>query len=94
MLFQVRVRVDIPRMLEFALKLQSGELDRSCIRGETHCLKDDPAVGFSIWEAESRSEFDKKFAPWKKYYAEAEIREVITPVEAMAALLAGGNTPG
>jgi len=76
-------------MAEFAQKLMGGELDRSCIRGDTHCLKDDPVVGFSIWETESRDELDAAFAPWRKYYSEVEIREVITPQQAMGALFAG-----
>jgi len=54
MLFQVKVRVNLSKMMEFGQKLQKGELDRSCIRGETHCLKNDPAVGYSIWEADNR----------------------------------------
>jgi hypothetical protein len=86
MLFQVKVRVNLTKMAEFGQKLQKGELDRSCIRGETHCLKLDPAVGFSIWEAESQSEFDTKFNPWRSYYSEVEMQEVITPMDAMDAL--------
>jgi hypothetical protein len=86
MLFQVKVRVNLAKMAEFGQKLQKGELDRSCIRGETHCLKNDPAVGFSIWEAESKNEFDAKFASWRNYYDEVEVNEVITPLEAMTRL--------
>jgi len=86
MLFQVKVRINLAKMAEFGQKLQMGELDRSCIRGETHCLKSDPAVGFSIWEADSKNEFDARFAPWKYYYDDVEINEVITPLEAMARL--------
>jgi hypothetical protein len=86
MLFQVKVRVNLAKMAEFGQKLQSGELDRSCIRGETHCLKSDPAVGFSIWETDSKNEFDVKFAPWRTYYDAVEVNEVITPVEAMTRL--------
>ncbi len=85
--FQVKVRVDVSRMMEFGQKLQKNELDRNCIRGETYCLKDDPAVGFSVWEADSRPEFDEKFAPWRRYYSEVEVNEVITPMEAMGALM-------
>ena len=88
MLFQIKVRVEISKISEFAQKLQGGELDRSCIRGETHCLKDDPAVGYSIWETESLDELDARFAPWRNYYTEVEIREVITPMQAMGALFA------
>ena len=86
MLFQVKVRVNLTKMAEFGQKLLKGELDRSCIRGETHCLKNDPAVGFSIWEAESQNDFNTKFKPWQNYYSEVEIQEVITPMDAMSAL--------
>jgi hypothetical protein len=86
MLFQVKVRVTISKLEEFVQKLQKDELDRSCIRGETYCLKSDPAVGFSIWEAYSRNEFDAKFASWSHYYDDVEVHQVITPLEAMASL--------
>jgi hypothetical protein len=86
MLFQVKVRVNLAKMAEFGQKLQKGELDRSCIRGETRCLKNDPAVGFSIWEADSKDEFETKFAPWRNYYDAVEVNEVITPLEAMTIL--------
>ncbi len=86
MLFQVKVRVNVAKMAEFGQKLQKGELDRSCIRGETYCLKSDPAIGFSIWEADSKNEFDGIFAPWCNYYDEVEVKEVITPLEAMTML--------
>jgi hypothetical protein len=86
MLFQVKVRVNILKIAEFAQKLQKDELDRSCIRGETYCLKSDPAIGFSIWEAYSRNEFDTKFAPWRNYYDDVEVNQVITPLEAMVSL--------
>ncbi len=89
MLFLVKVRVDISKMGRFAERLQKGELDRSCIRGETHCLKDDPAVGFSVWEASSRADFDLKFGPWREFYSEAEAYDVISPMEAMMALQCG-----
>jgi hypothetical protein len=86
MLFQVKVRVNLAKMAEFGQKLQRGELDRSGIRGETYCLKNDPAVGFSIWEADTKSEFDSKFAAWRNYYDDVEVNEVITPLEAMMRL--------
>jgi hypothetical protein len=86
MLFQVKVRVKLSTMAEFGQKLMTGELDRSCIRGETYCLKNDPAVGFSIWEAESKNEFDEKFAAWGNYYDDVEVNEVITPLQAMTIL--------
>ena len=86
MLFQVKVRVNISKLAEFAQKLQKDELDRSCIRGETHCFKNDPAVGFSIWEANNKNEFNSKFAMWRNYYDDVEVNEVITPLEAMTIL--------
>jgi hypothetical protein len=86
MLFQVKVRVNISNMAEFAQKLMTGELDRSSIRGETYCLKNDPAVGFSIWEVENKNEFDEKFAAWRNYYDDVEVNEVITPLQAMTVL--------
>jgi hypothetical protein len=92
MLFQVKVRVDIAKMAEFGQKLQKGELDRSCIRGDTHCLRSDPAVGYSIWEAESRDEFDARFASWRNFYRDVDVREVITPMQAMNALFSQAKT--
>ena len=87
MLFQVKVRVNLNKMAEFGQKLQKGELDRRCIRGETYCLKNDPAVGFSIWEAADKKEFDTYFNPWRNYYQEAEINEIITALEAQKKLM-------
>ena len=86
MLFQVRVRVDVARMAEFGRKLQTGALDRSAIRGETYCLADDPAVGFSVWEAPDLDAFEAVFAAWRPYYSETEVRPLVTPAEAMRLL--------
>jgi hypothetical protein len=86
MLFQVKVRVNLSKLYEFGQKLHQGALDRSRIRGETHCLKNDPAVGYSVWEAGSQEEFEAMFAPWRGYYDEVEITEVMTPQEAMGLL--------
>lgn len=87
MKYLVKVRVNVNTMLEFGKKLQKGELDRSCIRGETYCLKDDPSVGLSLWEAETKGEFEKNFNQWKPYYSNVEIKEVISPSEAMKLLV-------
>lgn len=87
MKFLVKVKVNLQTMMEFGQRLQKGELDRSCIRGETHCIKSDPAVGYSIWETESEDGFTKKFHPWRQYYKEVEVNEVITPNEAMIGLM-------
>jgi hypothetical protein len=89
MRFLVRVRVNKATLMEFGSKLQGGDLDRSCIRGETFCVKDDPAIGYSVWEAEDREQFEKTFGPWRTYYTDVEVTEVITPLEAFARLLAG-----
>ena len=86
MRFLVKVKVNVLKMAEFGKKLQNNELDRSLIKSETYCLKADPAVGYSIWEAESREEFDTKFKPWSEYYSETEISEVISPMESMTLL--------
>lgn len=86
MRFLVKVKVNVSKMAEFGKKLQNNELDRSYIKSETFCLKADPAVGYSVWEAESRDEFDRKFAPWSGYYEDVEVSEVISPMEAMTAL--------
>jgi hypothetical protein len=87
MKYLVRVRVNTATMAEFGEKLQKGELDRSCIRGETYCLQNDPAVGMSIWEAESDIDFKAIFNSWKPYYEKVEIQKVISPLEAMKSLL-------
>jgi hypothetical protein len=84
--FLVKVRVDIAKMSEFGSMLQGNRLDRSAIRGETYCLRDDPAVGYGIWEAEDRVVFDSVFSAWRPYYSEAEVRELIRPPEAMKRL--------
>jgi hypothetical protein len=87
MKYLVKVKVDVGTMMEFGLKLQKGELDRSCIRGETYRLKDDPSVRYSIWEAETKKEFEDTFNPWKQYYSNIEVCEVISPDEAIKLLI-------
>jgi len=89
MKFLVKVRVDRATMMDFGLMLQGGELDRSCIRGETYCIKNDPTVGYSIWEAESAEQFEKHFGPWRRYYSEVAVTEVVSPGEALTLILAG-----
>jgi hypothetical protein len=85
MLFLVRVRVSLSRMAEFGRTLQSGQLDRSAIRG-TYCLREDPAVGIGIWDVADEAELEKKLTPWREYYESAEVQQVITPNEAMVLL--------
>jgi hypothetical protein len=87
MLFFVKVRIDLNKMPELGKKLQTGELDRSNIIS-TYCLKDDPAVGMSIWECDTIEEFEAKFKPHKIYYSEIlEILPVITPNESQKILM-------
>ena len=88
MRYLIRVRVNPATIMEFGMKLQAGELDRSLIKSEAYCLKDDPAVGYSIWEAASIAELETKFNPWRQYYSEVEISEVISPIEAMTLIIA------
>jgi hypothetical protein len=87
MRFLVKVRVDRKKLAEFGEKLRQGGLDRSLVQGETYCLSGDPAVGYSVWEAPSRAEFERVFRPWKAYYSESEASELIGPNEAMMALM-------
>jgi hypothetical protein len=90
MKFLVKVRVKIPSMAEFAEALGAGRLDRSAIRGETCCVKEDPAVGYSIWETSGREEFDSKFGPWRRFYREVEVTQIISSQEAMERLMKEG----
>jgi hypothetical protein len=86
MVLQVKVRVNLSTLQQFASALQKGALDNSKVKGETWCLKEDPAVGYSIWETTNRQDFDNRFIPWRQYYDQVEVREVTTPREAMFAL--------
>lgn len=86
MFFLVKVRVNLPVLKRFAAALQRGMLDTTCVRGQTWCLKDEPAVGHSVWETADRGDFERRFSPWREYYSEVEVSEVISPREAMVAL--------
>ena len=77
---------DVAKMAEFGAKLRDGLLDRSAIRGETYCLAADPAVGFSVWEAEDREGFEALLSAWRPYYSETEVLPLITSAEAMTRL--------
>jgi hypothetical protein len=89
MLFMVKVRVNLSTLKRFGDALAKNRLDRSCMKSDTWCLRDDPAVGFSIWEAENRESFEKHFTAWREYYEHIEVLPVIPPMEAMKALIAG-----
>jgi hypothetical protein len=86
MRFLVKVKVNTAKLKAFGEILQNNGLDRSCIRGETFCLEEDPSIGFSIWEVESRNEFDEKFKSWREFYSEVDIREVVSAKDAMMRL--------
>ncbi|HPG39436.1 MAG TPA: hypothetical protein PLP19_00765 [bacterium] len=87
MLFFVKVRIDINKMPEMGRKLVSGELDKSCLKS-TFCIQNDPSVGLNIWEAASREEFERVFAPHRQFYAEVmEITPVIPPAQAQELLI-------
>jgi len=86
MLFFVKVRLDTGKMIELGKKLQAGEIPTHPV--STYCLKDDPAVGLNIWEAEDRTDFDRVFAPHREYYSEIlEVTPVILPQESMKILM-------
>ena len=86
-LFFVKVRIDPTKMMEFGQKLQNGDIDTSQII-LTYCIKDDPTVGISFWQAESQQSFEEVFAQHRKYYKEVmEIIPVITPMDSMKLIL-------
>jgi hypothetical protein len=87
MRFLVKVRVNPSKLTEFGQKLQRGELDRSLIRSETYCMKEEPAVGYSVWEANDRTEFETVFSAWKVFYSETTVSEVVSANEAMVLLM-------
>ena len=87
MLFFVKVRIDTTKMVEFGQKLQCGELDTSLII-MTYCVKDDPAVGMSFWQADSQTSFEEVFDKHRVFYKEVmEIIPIITPMDSMNQLL-------
>jgi hypothetical protein len=88
MILQVKVKVKLETLEEFAQKLVAGELDRSAIISETYCEKENPSIGISYWSVDDIDEFETKFASWKEYYEEAEIKRVITAKEAVMKLFA------
>ena len=86
MLFFVKVRIDLSKMKELGERMQNGGFEAH--PKMTYCLKDDPSVGLNLWEAESREDFERKFAPHREFYAEVfEVTPVITAVEAQQELM-------
>ena len=89
MILQIKVKVKVNTLQEFAGKIMTGELDRSAILGETYCEKDNPAIGISYWEVDNMDEFESKMSGWKPYYEEIEVKEVIPAKNAMFKLITG-----
>lgn len=87
LLFFVKVRIDTAKMMELGQKLQSGELDTSQII-MTYCVKDDPSVGMSFWQAHSQKSFDEVFAQHRLFYKEViQIIPIITPMDSMRLIM-------
>ena len=86
MIFQIKVKVKMETLKEFAEVLIAGKLDRSAVISETYCEKDEPSVGISYWKVEDLKELDTKFSLWKPYYENVEIKEVVTARDAMSLL--------
>jgi hypothetical protein len=87
MILQIKVKIRIETLKEFAAKLMMGQLDRSAIISETYCEKIDPSVGISYWKVDDMEEFENKIVAWKEYYETIEVKEVITAKDAAFALL-------
>ncbi|MBN1429116.1 MAG: hypothetical protein JXB07_12140 [Anaerolineae bacterium] len=86
MLFFVKVRVDVDKLVDLGQRLQAGAIQTHPVI--TYCLKEDPSIGLNIWEAEDREAFEKAFAPHREYYSEVmETVPVITPQEAQKILM-------
>jgi len=86
-LFWVKARINPLRMKEMGQKLSSDELKTSMIK-LTYCLKNDPTVGISLWEAKNQEEFNFLFEPHKEFYKEViDVNPAIKPEEAMNLIL-------
>jgi hypothetical protein len=90
MLYLVKVRVDVTKLAEFGTKIAHREFDNSSTRW-TYCEQDDPAVGYSLWETADQAEFLEKFDPYRPYYDEVEVTQVVLPSEAQALLQEGAQ---
>lgn len=86
MLYLVKVRVDVNKIAEFGRKIADREFDSSSTKW-TFCPKDDPTVGYSLWETADEAEFETKFGPYRPYYEEVAISEVVPPAEAQALIM-------
>jgi hypothetical protein len=87
MFFFVKVRIDTTKMMELGKKLQSGELDTRQIL-MTYCIKDDPSVGMSFWQADDQKSFEDVFIHHRIFYKDVmEIIPVITTIDSMKLLM-------
>jgi hypothetical protein len=87
MILQIKVKVKISTIKDFAAKLMSGQLDRTAIIGETYCEKNEPAVGISYWDVDDMEEFENKFSLWKQFYDSYEVKEVVAAKDAFFLIL-------
>jgi len=87
MILQIKVKVKIDTLTEFAQKLMFGQLDRSAIIGETYCEKNEPTVGIGYWQVDDMKEFEEKFSSWKQFYETFEVKEVLTAKDAFFSIL-------
>lgn len=86
-LFWVKVRIDPAKMMEFGQRLQSGELKTNMIKF-TYCIKNDPTVGISLWEAKDENQFNELFVPHKEFYKEViEVNTAVKTEEAMTLIM-------
>ena len=87
MLYFVKVRIDAEKLVRYGNQLQSGLITTHPI--STYCLKDDPAVGLNIWEADNLEEFERAFSQHKQFYTDVmEVVPVISAIEAQQVLMA------
>ena len=87
MFFFGKVKVNTENLPEFGQKLFNNELQRNHVKF-SFCLKNNPAIGLNIWEAESRAELEKILLTYKPYFSEIiEIKELITPRESFEFLM-------
>ena len=87
MILQIKVKVKISTIKEFAAKLMSGQLDRSANISERYCEKSEPTVGISYWKVENMEEFENLFSSWKEFYETFEVKEVIAAKDAFFLIL-------
>lgn len=89
--FFIKVKIDITKIKELGEKLQSGELDSSNII-MTYCIKNDPTVGLSFWQADTFEDFNKTFEQFKIYYSEViDVIQVVTSMQSLKLIMESLN---